>query len=467
MTDDKKTRRIQKRDFPVLFSSYRNRKLWLGNTKTVPELLYQTMGLVERKLQNRPPLVKTEKKTIFGADPYMLGYYGGGLLMVSFAQWLLDKSQQSPLQKLYFLSRDGAIVKRVYDIIAPIYPHAPQSRYLLASRRALNTPSIHSVTDIRNSLQNAFFSGTPQSLALYRFGLNWTDECEQACRQAGFERSSDHIESISAAHRSKLVNMFVRLQKSVLEQAGNERESLLEYLSTQGLKTGVNGVVDIGHNASLQASLFKLGELQELHGFYFMTFRPAKSVHSSKTTVNGYLQNFADPNQDCDYYRRHIGVFEFLFLNESDSLMRFNPRRDTQSCQPILVEEGATRRKEIIGIVHDAIVDFATDLKSSLGDKLRDLRVDPEIAFRTYKQFACAPSSEDAQILRNVAFYDAYAGGAHHHLICPSHTRFAGTYQEYKTILENSWWKSGAHACLSAKREHSWKLKFFRFLHDG
>lgn len=88
---------------------------------------------------------------------YEFGYIAAGPLFFGFVGWLLARAVEDRVERLYFLSRDGQILKRIYDHLSPLVENAPPSEYLYASRRALNVPAI---TELNERTIDFLVSGT-------------------------------------------------------------------------------------------------------------------------------------------------------------------------------------------------------------------------------------------------------------------------------------------------------------------
>ena len=70
-----------------------------------------------------------------------------GPLYLAFTQWLLEKSAALAPKRIYFCSRDGQIVHRVYELLRHSYRNAPASSYLMVSRRALVIPGLERIDE--------------------------------------------------------------------------------------------------------------------------------------------------------------------------------------------------------------------------------------------------------------------------------------------------------------------------------
>ncbi len=74
--------------------------------------------------------------SLFPVSPQNWGYSLVGPLLVSFSHWLFEQARKDGIDCLYFLSREGKIMKAVYDAWVEGLPGAPRSQYLVLSRRS-------------------------------------------------------------------------------------------------------------------------------------------------------------------------------------------------------------------------------------------------------------------------------------------------------------------------------------------
>jgi predicted HAD superfamily hydrolase len=91
--------------------------------------------------------------------PYNWGYTLVGPLLVGFAQWLLEASRQDGIQRLYFLSREGQIIKSIFDCWTEGLS-GPSSEYLIVSRRAVTVAGLSNFEDILEIAKPNFFGAS-------------------------------------------------------------------------------------------------------------------------------------------------------------------------------------------------------------------------------------------------------------------------------------------------------------------
>jgi len=128
-------------------------------------------GLIANKLyDNHAPI-----DGLFNGNPYYAGYTAFGPLMVAFVRDIIERSIKDKCQVLYFMSRDGWIIKSIYDVLAKNIENAPESRYLYSSRKAYAISMIKNMEDFIDSLDAPFVPMTIRSLLEKRYRLKLLD----------------------------------------------------------------------------------------------------------------------------------------------------------------------------------------------------------------------------------------------------------------------------------------------------
>jgi len=108
-----------------------------------------TLGLVVQK--NFSPInfpTSFDINSLIEVSPYNYGYSLIGPLLVSFSNWLLDQSKEKEIKRLYFLSREGKLIKDIFDCWVDGIENNLKSHYLVISRRCAGVASIRNFNDI-------------------------------------------------------------------------------------------------------------------------------------------------------------------------------------------------------------------------------------------------------------------------------------------------------------------------------
>lgn len=94
---------------------------------------------VSQILAGTSSLVLAGQKVDF---PYKAGCGFTAQLLMPYVLWILKESLQKGIRKLFFIARDGYILKRMADIVIAAYQYPIQTEYLYGSRRAWRLPSV-------------------------------------------------------------------------------------------------------------------------------------------------------------------------------------------------------------------------------------------------------------------------------------------------------------------------------------
>lgn len=393
------------------------------------------LAVVGNKLHDNPYLPH-RNNTLFGGSPIKLGYYGFGPLLLGYTKWLIESSINDGIDKLYFLSRDGKIMKSAYDIVSQLYANAPKSEYLLCSRRAVNLAKVEDISDILDLLHVDFAHRVSLTHFLkHRFGVNIEDIPSEIMREHGFSVES----KLTVSDIPMLQKLFVEIQDILLSSASKERVNYLEYLNNSKIfDSNKNAIVDIGYAGTMQESLFKLsGSKVKIGGYYLITFRQAlKRVVKNNLPIKGYLAEFIDRHDTYHNFCRHVPLYETLFSSTDTSFIRM-ARNWNNDLHPVFMQNSPVeqKRENLVHQVHIGAMDFINDTSKILGNYFKQLDIEPNKTLRVLDVYFTNPHPRDAILLSGVMFEDAYGG------------------TEYKTILPHSnklntpcVWKNGHNA---------------------
>jgi FMN phosphatase YigB (HAD superfamily) len=80
------------------------------------------------------PFISWKDETDYNLDARLIGTFPFGLFLLAFTKWVADDAAGTGVGKLHFVSRDGYVMNKAYDIVKPYVEDAPESNYLLMSR---------------------------------------------------------------------------------------------------------------------------------------------------------------------------------------------------------------------------------------------------------------------------------------------------------------------------------------------
>lgn len=371
-----------------------------------------------------------------------LGYAYLGTMFFGFAKWILDNAVKNGVKDLYFLARDGDIVKKVYDIISSTVEHAPKSHYILASRRAVRVASIMSKEDVIDVLTTNFTPCPIRDLMKNRYGIDSQNIEESVFHMYGYD--SDLSIADWKRDEQSLRGLFSdpAVSKEILAQASKERETLLQHYKEHdllGREGSEIGFVDIGHSGTLQSGISKLLGLKSTYGYYFATFEDIEQrLLSGEHKSLGYAGHLIPMSDKTHPYKEHILMFESVFLNAEGSFLCFV--RDGQNgIKPTFMPvDGESKRISMIKEIHCGILKLASDVVRNFGRFVPSLTIDGAAAIAPYKAFLKTPSKLDAEIFKGVCFENAYSGRDVRWVIPETLTESTGIWTEGSEVCFGS-----------------------------
>lgn len=261
---------------------------------------------------------------------YMLGYTHVGMLLLGFSLWLHRQARHDGVTQLYFLARDGHIMREAYQLVDDHSLTQCPGRYLYASRRALNVPAL---TEINEQACDFLVSGTtrmPVGAFLSRVGLAIPDALPMI-QAVGFSGPEQMV--LSGEDYGKLRALFRALSPLILPQAEKERDLLCQYLQQEHVFEHSHiGLVDIGWHGSLQDSfcnlLSLLGKNNKVTGFYLGTFPAARARVAKGAKQHAYLCEGGEPVKHWNIILASVEVFEWLFCAPHGSVLGFERHND-------------------------------------------------------------------------------------------------------------------------------------------
>jgi HAD superfamily hydrolase (TIGR01549 family) len=388
-------------------------------------------GLTAHELFDAPA-GEFEKNSHFHGNPHHMGYAGLGPLLTGFMLWLGWQAKRDGIKRLYFLSREGWILKQVYDAIHINDTGAIPSICLYASRRATRVANLRSQGDVL-ALSGAPFRAKVAvgELLQNRFGLTEGDVEPAAWKASGYSGWSDKLES-DMPGRVKFSGLCGRIAEQILQSAASERDSYLDYLDRAGLSSESNpAIVDIGWKGNMQGSL---GDLlgRPIHGYYYATLQGAEVWKEKGHKLWAYMGDLlSQDHPSVVVSHRHLA--EYLTCHVERTLIRIE--RSGDELRPVFQsEESQSVRRHLIEEVHQGCTQFARDFVRDYGHLLGQIWIDPFLGERALASFFAKPSEVDAALLLGHYFEDALGGVSRHHIIHPN----------AEVAKKDSVWKEGA-----------------------
>lgn len=281
----------------ILYENIRSKDK-LAEPKTIESSIIR--GIQDNYLYNGNEVPYWEKFGVLYASPV---YYG-------FANWLFRLTRTK--DNLFFLARDGYIVKKVYDAFKEKEGSRIETYYLYGSRKTFQLPaSLHKTKDEILDFLVSFTDDYNVKMlvkdVMDNLGLVGKDYSEEL-KIFGFDGEDDVITKGNFYQLKK----FLKCVYDDIEVDLKEQEKLaLAYFKQEGLtKYDRINIMDVGWGGSLQEAM-RILTGKEIMGYYFGTI-PTKKVDILSNSL-GYVFDEAKPDK---YYMDVFNMpmmYEFIF----------------------------------------------------------------------------------------------------------------------------------------------------------
>jgi hypothetical protein len=325
-----------------------------------------------------------------------------GPLFISYVLWLEQQSKELGIERLYFISRDGLIFKKIFDSIFMGRPNSPESRYLHGSRQAWSGVRVARLTD--EDIEWLTKPGT--SMTLTKFA----QRCDLAAEEIPVLPWAKQPEKNEALSDSCLIELklFLRsgLLRDRLQAAGRESCARASaYLRQEGLGKGRYGLVDLGWFGNLQEYVQELvPENVPIMGFYLdLRSRPRIQQEGRAREYLGVplLRGIDQSNS--------ITLLEILAGSQEGSVMGYREEKGVwKSVRNARDDEQGP--EHWADLQHQAIIALAGEILLQPGG-IQNIVPSNEVNWKNFCQFLKHPSFSEAEAYGDISFVSNQEGG--------------------------------------------------------
>ena len=221
-----------------------------------------------------------------------------GPILSCYVIWLLRIAQRQGIRRLYFVSRDGFLLLRIAERLAPVLYPSVELRYLYGSRQAWHMPAIEAFSSEHLEWLLDPAKGMTIRDILGRVSLVPEDVQEEL--EANGLPSSDWDLPLNSGQRNRLCSVFLqsKIKDRIEANSANHVKIVQDYLRQEGLYDDLNwAIVDLGWKARLLKSLAVLlrGSPRPAVGLYFALFSrpencpPTQAFLGDASEQQGYV----------------------------------------------------------------------------------------------------------------------------------------------------------------------------------
>lgn len=358
---------------------------------------------------------------------YQFGYEIIGPLLYCMSVWIHKDALDKNIDKLFFLSRDGYLMQKVYQAIYG--DNTIPNEYLYVSRRALRMSQIWIHSDL-NDVSALFPPFAYLNCQDFCEGLGIEAEIgEKAWKSSGLKIRESLLPE-EFARSKKFCDFYTGIKDQLIQQSKIEYDNVVSFICQHEV-SGKVGIVDIGWSGTIQKCLQTIVDQSEtyteLHGYYLGMEKkfPGELRAESFLPVGEQLQEFA------------AALVEYPFLAAEGSVKRYIVN-ETGVVIPELsqFEYENLEEKQMIQFIQTGAVDFA----EMMGKDTNSRCFARKTVIYNFKSLVRKPQKRIINMFGDLHFYD----GRMRYIAHPSFfIDYWITPRKFRYDLSNAGWKIG------------------------
>lgn len=287
-----------------------------------------------------------------------IGYEVLGPLLGGYCRWLKTQTERYNIKKIFFLSREGSLLKRAYE---ELYPHQNETTaYLYVSRSALQVPMLLFCRDFRDMCNRIKPLMREHTLKAIGESCHLGNEYKEKLSSLNL-KPEDDIFQLPEAVQEKYFHLVQELGTDYY----TEQYALVkEYLSQEGFYGAVM-LSDIGWYGTMQQALRDYCQVNtRLYGCYIGCWNPSSAKSYERLSRNGYLTTPGGDKEMELLLRFSCDIMETLLSNSEGSVMAYKAVKDRVVPIPRESELNSSNRK-FIRQIQEYAIDFLRDMNHS------------------------------------------------------------------------------------------------------
>jgi len=410
------------------------------------------LGLIINNLYGDPR--NKDMVSAFNGDAKSLGYSLMGPIILGFILFLRHEVRMSEVEKLLFLSRDGYLLKRAYDIVESTSPIGIPYEYILASRKAFTSANLVTKSDLYAALTVPFKPSTIDDILSKKFSIDPSLLTDQALSDIGIVDRDTIYHPIADA--TNIRNIVEVISDDILDLCKKKRAAAQQYYMQYIPNNAKVGLVDIGYSGSVHKQFKALIDV-DASCFFLLTNLQAKKLHRSGTEIKGFLGQFIDHTSPDSPFFGIISLLETMCGSYESSLEHFEIDEGSATPQFSQLKPSGARRRTQIRKLHDGALEFVSDFIQKFDLSAHDFDLSPELTMKWLRALVLTPTRGDALVFNNIEHDDSF-GGHDNRYIIPDVTKLIKkmngrvTVKQAKSLISQSDWKNGTEALLPKRR---------------
>ncbi len=277
------------------------------------------IGMFAGRLFNSPFQFETENRKLSVQDAYDLGYLFLAPIIGDFVIWFAKQMKENDIRNIWLGTRDGYLIKKMYDIICP----DNNAICFLTSRMAAIRAAMTDMEDIEY-VAGMKFSGSIQQQLKQRFGI---------CIDGDVEKE-------------KTLRDYANI---IFENAKIHKKNYQVYIDSLDLKKGDVAFFDFVAKGTTQMYISRLVE-NHIKGFYFLQLEQEFMSNKGLDIVSFYRN---DESNNCAVYEDYY-ILETVLTSPMPSVTGFDENGNARYAE----ETRSKKEIECFLRIQDGIIDY-------------------------------------------------------------------------------------------------------------
>jgi predicted HAD superfamily hydrolase len=324
-------------------------------------------------------------------------------ILYTYIHWVLEEAKNRNIKRLYFLARDGYIMKKIADRICKQDSYNIECRYLYCSRIAWRIPQYH--IEQEKCIDKICINSVGVNIDKIFDRANLSDEeKDEICNllQISDDERYKHLQWYEVVQLKDTLSSCDTFMNYVYSHSKAAFDTAIGYLKQEGLFQDLEyALVDTGWTGSMQASLAALLNGRKLQGFYFGMYNYPKDIGE-----DGYHTFFFSKNTNM---RNKVFFNNNLFecLCSSPDGMTIGYKKTDDGYVPIFAgEKNINTNIWDIELHINTIVEFTDNVSKLSSNNSFDYKRGNRLVFNLCKQLMTYPTFDEAICYGDFRFSD-------------------------------------------------------------
>lgn len=332
-----------------------------------------------------------------------LGMTALGPLLFGFCNWLHRELEATNVDTVLFMSRDGLLLKRAYEILYP----DDQTVYMYGSRRSVIVPTLWKDPTIEGVLRALPLGGSISiGSFLERIGLSY-ESVAGIAQRFGYERAT-MVNPRTICDDTEFSAFYSEIESLVSANSLNEYKAYSQYLQSIFKAGGRYAFVDIGWNGYMQKALCDILSAEisnvEVFGFYTALRPRSPIVINGECSMRGFLFDKGRNEKASDRQELYNALYEVVFSADHGTVEKF-VEVDSGLSAPVLLER---ERDAVQQQAIDAIQELALAFVGVARDRNLDsyLNFEPLSLLKPWDRIGLNPTLLESLTLGKLTIYE-------------------------------------------------------------